>query len=148
MKLRHDMLTHGVNVVTAAHEGKRAGLAIAWATQISKDRVLIAVGEQSATRPLILASGAFGLCVLAKDQLALAQLFGRRTSADTDKFRGLVVHTAETGSPLLDDCIWVLDCRVEAVHDAGYEKLIVGRIVAATQPRPDAEGLTYREEDY
>jgi hypothetical protein len=34
VKLRHDMLAHGVNVVCAQHEGELGGLAVAWATQV------------------------------------------------------------------------------------------------------------------
>ena len=148
MKFKHDMLTHGVNVVCAGHEGKLGGLAVAWATQVATDRVVICVGKQSATRELILASGAFGLSVLTREQVDVARSFGRRSSRDVDKFEGLGYHTAETGSPLLDDCGAALDCRVEAVHDAGSNKLIVGRVVAAERGREAYEPLVYREEDY
>ena len=149
MKLRHDMLTHGVNIVTAQHEGKRGGLAVAWATQVGTKKVIICVGRQSTTRPLILASKAFGLSVLAKDQLPLARKFGKGASTKTDKFAGVPFHTAETGSPLLDDCILWFDCRVENVIDVDeVEKLIVGRIIDAGQLREKFEPLIYRQEDY
>ena len=148
MKLRHDMLAHGVNVVCAAHEGRRGGLAVAWATQVGVDHVLVCVGKQSATRELILASKAFGLSLLTREQLELARLFGTKSGRDVDKFAGLAVHTGETGSPLLDDCAITLDCRVEAVHDRGTTKLIIGRILAAERRREQYEPLIYREEDY
>jgi flavin reductase (DIM6/NTAB) family NADH-FMN oxidoreductase RutF len=148
MKLRHDMLAHGVNVVCADHGGTRGGLAVAWATQVSTDRVLICVGQQSATRELILASGAFGLSVLARDQVDVARSFGRRSSRRVDKFEGLSYHTARTGSPLLDDCGLALDCRVDAVFDDGTHKLIVGQVVSAERRREAYEPLIYREEDY
>ena len=148
MKLRHDMLTHGVYIVCAQHEGRRGGLALAWGTQVSTDRILICVGKQSATRELILASGAFGLSVLAKEQVEVGHDFGTRSSASVDKFEGLDVHTAETGSPLLDDCAATFDCRVEAVYDLDDEKLIVGRIAAAERLKETYEPLIYREEDY
>jgi flavin reductase (DIM6/NTAB) family NADH-FMN oxidoreductase RutF len=64
------------------------------------------------------------------------------------QFEGLGYHTAETGSPLLDDCAATFDCRVEAVHDQGDEKLIVGHIVAAERLKETYEPLIYREEDY
>jgi 3-hydroxy-9,10-secoandrosta-1,3,5(10)-triene-9,17-dione monooxygenase reductase component len=127
MKLRHDMLTHGVYIVCAQYGGRRGGLAVAWATQIATDRILICVGKQSATRELILASKAFGLSVLTREQVDIARAFG---------------------SPLLDDCATTLDCRVEAVHDQGDEKLIVGHIVAAERLEETYEPLIYREEDY
>jgi flavin reductase (DIM6/NTAB) family NADH-FMN oxidoreductase RutF len=149
MKLRHDMLTHGVNVVTARQEDRLAGLAVAWATQTATDRILICVGSQSATRGLILGSGAFGLSVLKREQLQIARTFGRKSSRDVDKFAGLGHHAAETGSPLLDDCIAAFDCRVESVHDQdGGSKLIVGRIVHAELNQKEAEPLLYKEEDY
>lgn len=149
MELRHDMLTHGVNVVTAQHEGKRRGLAVAWATQIATNRIVICVGKQSTTRELILASEAFGLSVLTREQLEVARIFGRQSSRDVDKFGGIGHHTAETGSPLLDECAWTFDCRVEDVYDQeNGAKLIVGRIVAAEHLKREYEPLVYREEDY
>jgi flavin reductase (DIM6/NTAB) family NADH-FMN oxidoreductase RutF len=148
MKLRHDMLTHGVNIVCATHDGRRAGLAVAWATQVGVDHVLICVGAQSATRELILASHAFGLSVLASDQVGIARAFGRQSSRTVDKLEQVAYHTAQTGSPLLDDCMVALDCRVVQVSDFGREKLIVGQVVAAERCRTDDEPLIYRQDDY
>jgi len=148
MELRYDMLVEGVYVVAAQHGGKRGGLALAWATQVAKDRFLICVGSQSATRDLILASGAFGLSVLGRDQIALAAAFGDRSSREVDKFAGVPFHTAVTGSPLLDNCVAAYDCRVETVFDHETHKLIIGRVVAAERFRDDSERLIYRQEDY
>lgn len=148
MKLRHDMLNHGVNIVCAQHEGQVRGLTVAWATQVGTDHVLICVGAQSSTREFILASRAFGLSVLAREQIELARRFGRHSSRSVNKFEGVPYHTAETGSPLLDECALTLDCRVVAVHDHGREKLIIGHIVAAEQLMTEYEPLIYREEDY
>jgi flavin reductase (DIM6/NTAB) family NADH-FMN oxidoreductase RutF len=148
MKLRHDMLTHGVNIVCAQHGGRIGGLAVAWATQLSTDRILICVGKQSATRDLILNSKAFGLSVLHRGQIDIARLFGRKSSRTVNKFENLGYHTADTGSPLLDDCILALDCRVEAVHDDNSHKLIIGKIVHGESVKKGAEPLVYREEDY
>ena len=148
MKLRHDMLTHGVNIVCAQHEGRLGGLAVAWATQIATDSILICVGKQSATRELILASKAFGLCVLTQEQLDIARAFGTRSSREVNKFEGVSYHTVKTGSPLLDDCATALDCRVEVVHDHGHGKLIIGKVVATEFLKKEYEPLIYRQEDY
>jgi len=149
MELRHDMLTHGVNIVAAHHEGRRRGLAVAWATQVGKERILLCIGSHSATRELILDSKAFGLSVLRADQLEVSRAFGTRSSRDVDKFEGVAYHTAETGSPLLDDCGAAFDCVVENVHDVdGWLKLIVGRIVAAKFLSESYEPLLYRSDNY
>ncbi len=148
MKFRHDMLTHGVNIVCAQYEGKKGGLAVAWATQIDTDYILICVGSQSYTRKLILNSKAFGLSVLAKEQTGVAKIFGSRTSRKTDKFKEISFHTVKTGSPLLDSCVAAFDCEVEIVHDHNDTKLIIGKIVSAEFLRKDFSPLVYREEDY
>jgi flavin reductase (DIM6/NTAB) family NADH-FMN oxidoreductase RutF len=148
MDLRHDMLTHGVNVVCAQYEGKLGGLAVAWATQVAKNRILICVGQQSATRELILASGAFGLSLLTQEQVDVARTFGRQSSRHVDKFAGIAYHTGKTGSPLLDDCAATFDCVVQEVYDHGTQKLIVGQIAAVEWLREEWEPLIYREEDY
>ena len=137
-----------MNIVTAAYKSEYRGLAVAWATQLAADRVLICVGSQSSTREYIIASRAFGLCVLRKDQLELARLFGLKSSAEIDKFKGLAVHTDQTGSPLLDDCANTCDCNVVSVFEDGNHKLFVGKIVAARQISRRYEPLIYREVDY
>jgi flavin reductase (DIM6/NTAB) family NADH-FMN oxidoreductase RutF len=148
VKPRHDMLAHGVNIVCAVYGGQRAGLSVAWATQVAVDHVLICVGAQSATRELILASQAFGLSVLAHDQVELARTFGRQSSRAVDKLEHVAYHTAQTGSPLLDDCVIALDCRIVRVYEFRSEKLIVGQIVAAEGCREDEKPLVYRQDDY
>ena len=147
-RLRHDQLNHGVNIVTAACKSDYRGLAVAWATQLATDRILICVGSQSSTREYIIASQAFGVCVLRKGQLELARLFGLKSSTEIDKFEGLAVHTAQTDSPLLDDCAHTCDCKVDSVFEDGSHKLFVGRIVGVQKISQNYEPLIYQEEDY
>ncbi|MDZ4159049.1 MAG: flavin reductase family protein [Anaerolineaceae bacterium] len=147
-KYRHDMLTHGVYVVTAQHEGKRGGMTAAWATQTAVNHILVCIGKNSATRELILASNAFGFNILTVDQIDLAWRFGRASSREVDKFERLPTHTLETGSPLLDECAAAFDCRVQEVFDSGNHKLIVGEIVAAERMLEDYQPLIYSVEDY
>ena len=148
MELRHDMLTHGVYVVSAQHQGALGGLAVAWATQVGSNAILICVGQQSATRELILASKAFGLSVLARDQVDVGRRFGSGSSRRVNKFEGIAYHAGKTGSPLLDDCAMTFDCEVRQVYDLGTQKLIVGHILSAERFRDEYEPLIYRQEDY
>jgi flavin reductase (DIM6/NTAB) family NADH-FMN oxidoreductase RutF len=144
----HDRLCHGVNIVTASHEGKRAGLAVAWACQVSGDRILVVIGSQSHTRPMIEASGAFGVSVLKEGQQDLGRRFGRQQSDDVDKFEGLEVFAAETGAPLLRGCPAWFDCRVAESFEMGGTKLVVGEIVACGAEVSEFVPLIYRENEY
>jgi flavin reductase (DIM6/NTAB) family NADH-FMN oxidoreductase RutF len=148
MKFSTDMLTHGVYVACAQLDGKLAGFTVAWATQAGKDRILLCVGRKKATQEMIQASKAFGLSVLGKEQSALALHFGRRSSSDFDKFAGVPYHTAETGSPLLDDCGKTFDCRLigDFACDGGY--ILVGKVVGMETLREGFEPMIYTEEIY
>ena len=142
------MFTQGVYVVCAEHEGNTGGLTTAWAAEMSTGRVVICVGRQSYSRELILSSGAFGVSVLRSDQVEVARLFGTKSSRTIDKFREVGYHTAETGSPLLDDCALWLDCRVASVHEDGAVKFIIGQVVASDRVGESYDPLIYREVDY
>ncbi len=149
MEYSTDLLTHGVYVVTARQEGKTAGLAVAWATQVSSEELLICVGSKSATRPLIEQSASFGLSVLRADQLDMARTFGWHHSDEVNKFAGIAFHTRQSGAPLLNDCVAVFDCRVEkTVELEGGQKLFLARILDGEVFEPEAERLIYRAEDY
>lgn len=148
MDVRHDMLSHGVYIITAQHEQRLGGLAVAWGMQVAKDAFLICVGKQSATRPLILDANAFGLNVLRSDQVAVGNWFGRQSVRHIDKFDGVKHHFAETGSPLLEDCGAAYDCKVKDVFDLGTQKLIVGQVVFIEKHAESFTPLIYREEDY
>ena len=144
----YDRLCQGVNIVTASHDGKDAGLAVAWACQVTPNRVLITCGAQSHTRNLIEVSGAFGMTVLAAGQQDLGKRFGTQSSRDADKFEGLETFTAETGSPLLRGCPAWFDCRLVETFQLDTTKLYVGEIVASGAEASTFEPLIYRSEDY
>ena len=148
MDCRNDMLSHNVNIVASCHEGRHAGLAVAWATQCAVERIVICIGGWSATREIILASNAFALSVLRSNQMELSRLFGTNSSNDIDKFQGLATHTAETGSLLLDDAVAAFDCRVDNVFDDTTTKIIVGRIIHTELPEIRPAPLPYCCDDY
>jgi flavin reductase (DIM6/NTAB) family NADH-FMN oxidoreductase RutF len=148
MEFRHDMLSHGVYIITAQAGERMAGLAVAWGMQVAKDAFIICVGNQSATRPLILESGSFGLNVLRSDQVAVGNWFGRQSSSKVDKFEGIKYHIADSGSPILEDCGASYDCKVVEVFELGTQKLIVGKVQQIEKHVQHFTPLIYREEDY
>ncbi|MBI2299241.1 MAG: flavin reductase [Armatimonadetes bacterium] len=148
-ELSWDLLVQGVYIVAAAHERRRAALALSYATQVAEERILLVIGRQSYTRELILASGAFGLTVLAPDQVDLAADFGNCSSREIDKLAKVPYHTRVTGSPLLDDGVLTLDCRVAAAYDdAEGAKLILGQVMVAETLRDGARPLVLRHSDF
>jgi flavin reductase (DIM6/NTAB) family NADH-FMN oxidoreductase RutF len=110
-------------IVTAAAAGRRGGLCATWVSVSSIDPqrpvVVAGLAPNHFTSELVSSSHCFGLHLLRADQASLALNFAIGSGRDRDKFAGLAVKLGSTGSPLLDDCLASLECRVFSRHDTG-----------------------------
>ncbi len=126
-------------LVTAQANGRRSGLIATFVNHASivpeLPRVVIGLAKHHHTWALIDASGAFALHLFSEEHLEWAWRFGLASGRDHDKFAGLDVRTAVTGSPILADALAWLDCRVEATLDTGDHTLFLAEVVQATPPR-------------
>jgi flavin reductase (DIM6/NTAB) family NADH-FMN oxidoreductase RutF len=118
----------GVTIVTAVADGEPLGLTLQSFTSLSLDPPLVsvAVGRGSATWPLIRDTGSFAVNILTEDQEALCRRFA---SSGGDKFTGVGWSPSASGSPLLEDVLAWVDCRLEAEHDAGDHVIAIARVV-------------------
>jgi flavin reductase (DIM6/NTAB) family NADH-FMN oxidoreductase RutF len=126
-------LDREVWLVTAQAGDRRGGLIATFVGQASivpdMPRVLAALAKGHFTWELVEASGAFALHLLAEDQLDLVWRFGLVSGRDSDKLAGLQVRAGVTGSPLLQETVGWLDCRVETRLDVGDRTLYVAEVV-------------------
>jgi flavin reductase (DIM6/NTAB) family NADH-FMN oxidoreductase RutF len=130
-------------LVTARVEQRRGGLIATLVEPASivaeLPRVLVNLGKQHHTWELVQASGAFALHLLAEEHVELVWRFALASGRDVDKFSGLEVREAATGSPLLSQAVGWLDCRVETSLDTGDRTLYLaevlqGEVTNFTQP--------------
>ncbi len=120
-------------IVTAAHAGQRAGLVATFVAPSSivpeMPRVIAGIAKTHATWKLIDASGAFAVHLVDESQSELVWRFGLQSSRDVDKFAGLDVDIATTGSPIVRDASAWLDCRVETRMDIGDRTVFLGDVL-------------------
>jgi flavin reductase (DIM6/NTAB) family NADH-FMN oxidoreductase RutF len=120
-------------LVTAQAEGRRGGLIATSVSQASHTpdlpRVLVGLAKPHYTWELVEASQAFALHLLSEANLDLIGKFGLVSGRDVDKFAGLEVQSAVTGSPLLGGTVGWLDCKVEASLDIGDRTLYLAEVV-------------------
>jgi 3-hydroxy-9,10-secoandrosta-1,3,5(10)-triene-9,17-dione monooxygenase reductase component len=118
----------GITIVTAVDEGEPVGLTCQSFTSVSLDPplVLFVPGKGSLSWPRIRSAGHFCANVLNDEQEELGRRFAVK---GLDKFAGVGWRPGPTGSPILDGCLAFVECRVEAVHDAGDHEIVVGRVV-------------------
>lgn len=118
----------GVTVVTATEEGTPVGFTCQSFASLSLDppMVVLAPAKSSTSWPRIAAAGAFCVNVLSDRQEALCRSFA---VSGGDKFAGVAWHLGTAGTPVLEGSLAFIECRLEAIYEAGDHELVVGRVL-------------------
>src|SRR5512132_1079291 len=105
----------GLYVLTSAEADERGGMLVTWVTQASFDPPLLAVAVQNTahTTGIMRQSATFALNFMADEQRKEAGAFGKKFAKVGDKLAD-VPHQpgAATGSPILNDALGHLECRI------------------------------------
>ena len=124
-------ITHGVYVIGVADGKNKNAFTAAWVMQVSFDPVLLAfsINPEHYSYPLLQSGGICSINVLSRNQMAVADHFGR--SGFRGKMAAYQWEQAKTGAPILADAICYFDCKVSHYCDAGDHQLVVCRVVDA-----------------
>jgi 3-hydroxy-9,10-secoandrosta-1,3,5(10)-triene-9,17-dione monooxygenase reductase component len=134
----------GVTVITTANGSSQLlGFAVGSFFSVSLDPPLIGfcAAKSSSSWPVIRDSGAFCVNVLADDQEALCRQF---SSKGEDRFVGVDWEPGATGAPRITSALCWIDCRIEAVHDAGDHEICIGRVWDLDHQRDGGPLLFFR----
>lgn len=117
----------GVTIVTAEGDDGPVGMAVNSFTSVSLDPplVLFCAAHSSTTWPTIREAGAFTVNILGQGDEPLCRQFA---SKDVDRFSDIAHTRGATGAPVLDGVAAHLDCRIDALHEAGDHVIVVGRV--------------------
>jgi len=123
----------GVTVVTARTAGGAPlGFTANSLTGVSLDPLLLLVclDRNSNSRDALLASGAFAVNILPAGPWG-EEVCRRFAGRDREgRFHDLAFRTESTGSPVLDDALAWLDCRVWKEVEAGDHTVVLGEVDA------------------
>ncbi len=121
----------GVTIVTTTYNNEYYGLTVNSFTSLSLDPplVLIAIGKGLTSHEAIDRSNVYAVNILPDDMKDLAIKFA--TAPREERFRGLKVRFAKTGSPIIEGAIAYLDCRVIAKYPGGDHTIFIGEVVDA-----------------
>lgn len=118
----------GVTVVTAMDErGQPRGLTANAFSSLSLDPtlILVCVDHGSDTFPVISAAPSFAVNILGEEQREISQRFAGKGES---KFEGLSYHPGETGAPLLDGALAVIECDVAQFYPEGDHTIFIGAV--------------------
>jgi flavin reductase (DIM6/NTAB) family NADH-FMN oxidoreductase RutF len=136
----------GVTVVTTLHEGAPYGLTVSAfsAVSLSPPRVLVCLGNDTDSKPLVERAGRFAVHILGKDHAGLGLRFAKLAADAGDPFEGLPYRSEQTGSPILDQCLAWLDCTIASTAQVGDHTVFVGAVEAAGLGADGEPVLYYR----
>jgi flavin reductase (DIM6/NTAB) family NADH-FMN oxidoreductase RutF len=138
------LINHGPTVlVTSAHGGARNIMAAAWSmpVEFTPPRIAIVIDKKTFTRELVMASGAFGVCLPTFTLARLTFAVGSATGRAQDKFdhHGIKpVAGPVLGVPLLEEgCAAWLECRLihEQHTEDAYDTCFAEVVAAAADER-------------
>ncbi|MGW7604022.1 MULTISPECIES: flavin reductase family protein [Streptomyces] len=118
----------GVTAITS-HDarGRPVGMTVASFTSVSLAPPLVAFlpGKTSSTFPVIAGRGTFCVNVLATDQEWICRAL---SVSGGDKFAEVPWRPGPHGDPVIDGAVAWIGRTIEAVHDAGDHRIVIGRV--------------------
>ncbi|HYE62420.1 MAG TPA: flavin reductase family protein [Phycisphaerales bacterium] len=127
-------LAKGLYVLTASHEGKRAGVLVRSVQPCADEPPLIAVAVKTGhwIEPLIRDSHVFAICrVSTSDRLMLRKFAETSRPRDGDPFDCVRAEKLVTGAPIISKSPLVLDCEVVRHFDLEADhELFIGHVLA------------------
>lgn len=123
----------GVCVVTTNGDAGEFALTVSALSSVSAEPplMLACINRRSPVAAAIESNGLMAVNVLADIQQHVANVFAGRSPGANYDFSCAEWYRSMTGSPLLAGAAAVFDCEVDAIHDAGTHRIVLGRVVEA-----------------
>ena len=117
----------GVCVVTSDDGGDPIGMTVGTFSSASLDPPLVAFmpARDSFTWRKVNRAGHFCVNVLGEHQQDVSTRFATYCE---ERFWGLDYRTSKLGSPVLNDAVAWIDCRLHVFHEAGDHDIVVGAV--------------------
>ncbi len=121
----------GVAVATVTgRDGKPHGLTVNSFTSVSLDPplVLVCIGHKAATHGPFSSAPAFAVNILDESRRELSDRFA---SSHPRRFEGVAWRAGQTGAPVLEEALAVLECEAWRKMDAGDHTVFLGLVKRA-----------------
>ncbi|MBI2848573.1 MAG: flavin reductase [Chloroflexi bacterium] len=127
------LLDYGVYIVTAQGKEAKDGIVASMVAQVSFDPPLVMVGiaKGRSIHTLIAEAKSFAINLLARGGIDLVIHFAQPHQAGKDRFDGISVVPGVTESPVLQDALAFLDCKVISSVAPGDHTLFIAEVVDA-----------------
>jgi flavin reductase (DIM6/NTAB) family NADH-FMN oxidoreductase RutF len=122
----------GVTVITVDYEHEVRGMTANAFTSVSLKPllVLVCVDRKARTHAHLHEKKRFGVNVLAENQRAISEYYALPVEAQGDAEREAGAHFKRTahGTPVLQDALAYLECRLHTAQDAGDHTIFIAEV--------------------
>jgi flavin reductase (DIM6/NTAB) family NADH-FMN oxidoreductase RutF len=122
----------GVSVVTASGAGGPAGFLGLSSAHVCADppTMLVSIDKKTSALQPILESRHYAINYLARDQQAIADIFGGKSPLrGAERFSTAAWGTLSSGAPVLQDAAGAIDCILEEAIERFGVVIALGRVV-------------------
>ncbi len=136
----------GIMVVTTHADGVDHAMTVTAFASVSLDpqRVLFCAEKIARFHDAVLAAGVWAVSVVDEDAEKVARWLATRGRPLDGQLAGIAHHPGpQTGAPVLDEALGVIECRTTAVHDGGDHSIVVGEVIGVSEPRPGGRPLIH-----
>ena len=137
----------GIAVVTTLEDGHDHAMTANSVTSVSLEPplVLVCVRLDSGWLEAVSSSGVWGVSLLPVDGRPAASWLSTGGRPLYGQLAQIPHHRGELGVALVDDALATLECRTQAMHEAGDHMIVVGEVVSSyADPRRDDPLIYYR----
>lgn len=137
----------GVCAITAmSNEDEPLGMVVGSFTSVSLKPPLVGFfpDKSSTTWPSIWKSGCFCVNVLGAHQQAVCASLAMKGG---EKFENITFDVSSLGSPIIENALAWIDCKLDSVHEMGDHWLVVGRVCELAL-HADGEAMIFHKGGY
>lgn len=123
----------GVTVITTTHDGMKHGMTANAFSSVSLNPplILISVDKRANMHTLLTNGDSFCVNILAAHREDWSGWWAGKAPKEGDQFAGIPHTTKATGSPVLDECVAYIDCKIWARYPGGDHTLFLGEVQEA-----------------
>jgi flavin reductase (DIM6/NTAB) family NADH-FMN oxidoreductase RutF len=141
----------GIVVVSTSLDGVGHAMTVTAFTSVSLEPLLVLFCAEKVARfhDAVLATGTWAVSVLNSGAEKTARWLATRGRPLAGQLDALPHHRGPlTGAPILDDALAAMECRTAAVYDGGDHSIVVGEVLAVSEPSPGGGPLLYYASRY
>jgi flavin reductase (DIM6/NTAB) family NADH-FMN oxidoreductase RutF len=141
----------GVTVITICKDNVKHGMTANAFSSVSLNPplILVSVDKKADMHGYMMEAEAFCVNILPEHRRPWSDWWAGKAPKDQDQFVDIPHSAKVTGSPVLDDCLGYIDCKVWARYEGGDHTLFLGEVQeAAINPDPALKPLLFFASKY